>query len=105
MLPELSPTPAMMTLISAMTLVSLSLNLSPLTVCKLKIKGLICPNYFVFSFLQMPNIDIFFFFRAAPVTLPSSAMSIPEGASFVVSGWGTTSEGGSLPSTLRYDRI
>lgn len=28
-------------------------------------------------------------------------MNIPEGASFVVSGWGTTSEGGSLPSTLR----
>jgi len=38
---------------------------------------------------------------ATPVDLPSSAMSIPEGASFVVSGWGTTSEGGSLPSTLR----
>merc|ERR1712172_279252 len=37
---------------------------------------------------------------AAPVDLPSSAMDIPEGASFVVSGWGTTSEGGSLPSNL-----
>ena len=54
----------------------------------------------------MPNYDIFlFFFRAAPVDLPSSAMDIPEGASFVVSGWGTTSEGGSLPSNLMYDRI
>merc|ERR1712158_314990 len=38
---------------------------------------------------------------AKPVSLPSSAISVPEGASFVVSGWGTTSEGGSLPSTLR----
>merc|ERR1712168_417603 len=38
---------------------------------------------------------------AQPVPLPSSAISVPEGASFVVSGWGTTSEGGSLPSTLR----
>lgn len=37
---------------------------------------------------------------SAPVDLPSSAMDIPEGASFVVSGWGTTSEGGSLPSNL-----
>merc|ERR1712121_416675 len=38
---------------------------------------------------------------AKPVTLPSGAMDVPEGAKFVVSGWGTTSEGGSLPSTLR----
>ena len=105
MLPKLSPTPAMMILISAMTLVSLSLNLSPLIACKLKLKELFCPNFFFFAILQMPNIYAFLFFRAAPVTLPSSAMSIPEGASFVVSGWGTTSEGGSLPSTLRYDRI
>ena len=28
-------------------------------------------------------------------------MSFPEGAEFVVSGWGTTSEGGSLASKLR----
>ena len=60
----------------------------------------------LFSLYQMPNYDIFlFFFRAAPVDLPSSAMDIPEGASFVVSGWGTTSEGGSLPSNLMYDKI
>jgi len=38
---------------------------------------------------------------ASPVPIPSSAMSFPEGAEFIVSGWGTTSEGGSLASTLR----
>ena len=47
-----------------------------------------------------------FFFRAAPVALPNNPnFPIPDGAMFVVSGWGTTSEGGSLPSTLRYDII
>jgi hypothetical protein len=30
-------------------------------------------------------------------------MSIPEGAKFVVSGWGTTSESGPLSDTLRYN--
>ena len=69
MLPELSPTPAMMTLISAMTPVSLSLNLSPLIACKLKIQGLFCPNCFFFSFLQTPNIDVFPFFIEPPQLL------------------------------------
>ena len=45
----------------------------------------------------------YFCFRASPVSLPSSAMSIPEGAMFVVSGWGTTSESGPLSDTLRYN--
>merc|ERR1712051_862386 len=36
MLPKLSPTPPMMTLISAMTLASLSLNQNPPIACKLK---------------------------------------------------------------------
>ena len=67
MLPKLSPTPAMMTLISAMTLVSLSLNLSPPIACKLKIKGLFCPNSFFFAFLQMPNIDVFLFLEPPPL--------------------------------------
>jgi len=40
--------------------------------------------------------------EAAPVALPNNPnFPIPDGATFVVSGWGTTSEGGSLPSTLR----
>ena len=49
--------------------------------------------------------NLFYFIvcsRAQPVDLPSGPISVSEGASFVVSGWGTTSEGGSLPSTLRY---
>ena len=43
----------------------------------------------------------FAFIRASPVPIPSSPIDFPEGAEFVVSGWGTTSEGGSLSSTLR----
>merc|ERR1740129_530452 len=42
---------------------------------------------------------------ASPVSLPSSAMPIPEGAMFVVSGWGTTSESGPLSDTLRQVEI
>ena len=55
----------------------------------------------VFHKLTKNNQNFPSLFSAMPVDLPTSEVSVPEGATFVVSGWGTTSEGGSLPSTLR----
>jgi len=39
--------------------------------------------------------------NASPAMLPSAGMSFNKGDPFVVSGWGTTSEGGSISSTLK----
>merc|ERR1712018_427790 len=39
--------------------------------------------------------------NAAPATLPPAGIDFNEGDPFVVSGWGTTSEGGSISSTLK----
>jgi len=39
--------------------------------------------------------------NAAPATLPPADMSFNKGDPFVVSGWGTTSEGGSLSAHLK----
>merc|ERR1739847_27531 len=39
--------------------------------------------------------------NAAPASLPSSDMSFQKGDPFVVSGWGTTSEGGSISNHLK----
>merc|ERR1712038_526161 len=39
--------------------------------------------------------------NAAPATLPPAGINFNAGDPFVVSGWGTTSEGGSLSSTLK----
>ena len=109
MSPKLFLTPTMMTLISAMMLVFLYWKILPLTVVasKLKpyvIKGPFNPNFFYFY--RYIILTFSFFFRAAPVALPNNPnFPIPDGAMFVVSGWGTTSEGGSLPSTLRYGII
>ena len=106
MSPKLFLTPTMMTLISAMMLVFLYWKILPLTVVasKLTIKGLFKPNFFYFY--KCLILIFSFVFRAAPVALPNNPnFPIPDGAMFVVSGWGTTSEGGSLPSTLRYDII
>ena len=100
MLPKLSYTLTMITLNLGMMLVSLYWKRPPLTPCQLNAmiirKGLFCSNCFtlIYNLLSLLS-DI------APVTLPSSAMSIPEGAMFVVSGWGTTTESGSISSKLR----
>ncbi|XP_071451579.1 trypsin-1-like [Hetaerina americana] len=37
-----------------------------------------------------------------PIALPDSDMKVPVGSSADVSGWGTTTEGGSLPEQLRH---
>ncbi|XP_049820810.1 trypsin-3-like [Aethina tumida] len=38
---------------------------------------------------------------AKPVSLPDSSADVPTGVTAVVTGWGTTSEGGSLPTQLQ----
>lgn len=40
-----------------------------------------------------------------PVRLPSQDQYVPAGANALVSGWGTTSEGGSSPVQLRYTDV
>ena len=46
-------------------------------------------------------IKCFFFESAAPAELVDSEDAIPTGASFEVSGWGTTTSGGSISPQLR----
>ena len=41
------------------------------------------------------------FDRAKPATLPTGPVEVHDGDTFIVSGWGTTLESGSLASTLK----